>query len=163
VGESIKKGTGPLSDTYAIGELARAFGITARTIRFYEDKGLVAPRRDGAARIYSEGDRRRLALIVRGRRVGLSLAEIKETLELCEVDTALVSEARRAATSLRGRIGALQAQRREIELVIEDLMTATSEIERQLATPGGEARSAYDSHDDSAPADASLHARDPAQ
>jgi DNA-binding transcriptional MerR regulator len=121
-----------LSESYEIGELARAFGITPRAIRFYEDKGLVAPRRDGAARIYSEADRRRLALIVRGRRVGLSLADIKETLDLCSSGTNPAG-ARNAALHLRTRIDALEEQRREIGLVIEELASAADEIEQRLA------------------------------
>lgn len=123
-----------MSESYTIGELARAFGITPRAIRFYEDKGLVAPRRDGSARVYSEADRRRLSLIVRGRRVGLSLAEIKETLDLCATDAGPPS-ARNTVARLRERIDALEEQRREIGLVIEELMRAAGEIEARQTEP----------------------------
>lgn len=151
-----------MSDTYAIGELARAFGITPRAIRFYEDKGLVAPKRDGAARIYSESDRRRLSLIVRGRRVGLSLAEIKDTLELSEVDTIPASEAVSAAARLKARIDALDTQRREIDLVIELLRSAAGEISRRLGAQDSQTTLAYDSHD-GGPANATSPSGDPAQ
>ena len=63
---------------FTIGELAREFDVTPRTIRFYEDQGLLAPRRDGQRRIYGQRDRTRLKLTLRGKRLGLSLAEIRE-------------------------------------------------------------------------------------
>ena len=71
---------------YSIAELAREFAITARTIRFYEDEGLIKPRRQGLTRLYSAGDRTRLGWILRGKRLGFSLAEIKELLDLYQVD-----------------------------------------------------------------------------
>src|SRR5690606_41139111 len=74
---------------YTIGELAREFGITARTIRFYEDKGLLSPLRDGQKRLYRRRDRTRLRLILRGKRLGFSLREIRETFELDRKSTRL--------------------------------------------------------------------------
>src|SRR5436190_55522 len=71
---------------YSIAELAREFAITARTIRFYEDEGLIKPRRQGLTRLYSAHDRVRLSWILRGKRLGFSLAEIKELLDLYQVD-----------------------------------------------------------------------------
>ena len=67
---------------YSIGEMCDEFGVTARALRFYEDEGLIAPERRGHARLYSERDRARLAWILRGKRVGFSLAEIREMLDL---------------------------------------------------------------------------------
>jgi DNA-binding transcriptional MerR regulator len=72
--------------TYTISQLAREFEVTPRALRFYEDKGLLTPRREGMNRVYSHRDRARLQLILRGKRVGLSLIEIKEILYLYKVD-----------------------------------------------------------------------------
>src|SRR5260221_300439 len=71
---------------YSIAELSREFAITPRTIRFYEDEGLIKPRRQGTTRLYSSGDRTRLSWILRGKRLGFSLAEIRELLDLYQVD-----------------------------------------------------------------------------
>jgi DNA-binding transcriptional MerR regulator len=71
-----------MATTYGIAELAREFGVTARAIRFYEDRGFLRPARRGLARIYSESDRRRLRLLLRGKRLGFSLDEIREMLDL---------------------------------------------------------------------------------
>jgi DNA-binding transcriptional MerR regulator len=68
--------------TYGIAELAREFGVTARAIRFYEDRGLLRPTRRGLARVYGESDRRRLRLVLRGKRLGFSLEDIREMLDL---------------------------------------------------------------------------------
>ena len=70
------------NETFTIGDLAREFDVTLRAIRFYEDEGLLAPRREGSRRVYSKRDRVRLKLILRGKRLGFSLAEVREMLEL---------------------------------------------------------------------------------
>lgn len=72
--------------TYSISDLSGQFDVTARTIRFYEDQGLLAPERDGTRRIYMERDKVRLRLILRAKRLGFSLAEIRETLDLYDSD-----------------------------------------------------------------------------
>ena len=72
-------------DNYSITDLAAEFGVTARALRFYEDEGLIAPERIGLARVYSKRDRARLAWILRGKRVGFSLAEIREMIDLYDV------------------------------------------------------------------------------
>ena len=74
--------------TYTIGELAKQFDITTRSIRFYEDEGLLSPRRQGQHRIYNNKDRVRLKLILRGKRLGFSLAETRRLFELYDADTA---------------------------------------------------------------------------
>lgn len=71
-----------MSQTYSISKLSKEFDVTARTIRFYEDKGLVEPKRRGSTRIYSERDRTRLLLTIRGKRIGLSLEECKEIIDM---------------------------------------------------------------------------------
>ncbi|MGI9484134.1 MAG: MerR family transcriptional regulator [Hyphomicrobiales bacterium] len=70
---------------FTIGQLCREFGVTARTLRFYEDKGLLHPTRKGTSRLFSNRDRSRLKIILRGKRIGFSLSEIKETLELYSI------------------------------------------------------------------------------
>src|SRR3954465_12488198 len=72
--------------TYTITELCEEFGVTARALRFYEDEGLISPERQGLSRIYSWRDRARLAWILRGKRVGFSLSEIREMIDLYDVD-----------------------------------------------------------------------------
>jgi DNA-binding transcriptional MerR regulator len=72
--------------TYRIGELSSEFDVTLRTLRFYEDKGLLAPRRIGNTRLYSRADRGRLKLILLGKRVGLSLLDVKEILDLYDAN-----------------------------------------------------------------------------
>src|SRR5260370_34268551 len=86
---------------YSIAELAREFAITARTIRFYEDEGLIKPRRQGLTRLYSAHDHTRLSWILRGKRLGFSLAEIRELLALYQGDRAGVQQLRELL--LRGR------------------------------------------------------------
>ncbi len=79
---------------YSIAELSREFAITPRTIRFYEDEGLIKPRRQGMTRLYGVGDRTRLGWILRGKRLGFSLAEIRELLDLYQVDRTGVQQLR---------------------------------------------------------------------
>ena len=74
-----------MSTTYTISELAKEFGVTTRTIRFYEDQGLLSPKREGTNRVFSPRDRVRLKLALRGKRLGFSLAEIRELFELYDV------------------------------------------------------------------------------
>src|SRR6184192_4942149 len=81
---SVAPETSGRGSTYSISDLAREFALTTRAIRFCEDCGLVAPRRNGRARIYGERERVRIKLILRGKRLGLALAEIRELLDLYE-------------------------------------------------------------------------------
>src|SRR4029078_12458190 len=85
---------------YSIAELSREFEITPRTIRFYEDEGLIKPRRQGLTRLYSAGDRTRLGWILRGKRLGFALAEIREVLDLYQVDRTRFAQPRRALSPL---------------------------------------------------------------
>ena len=81
-----------MTESYGIAELAREFDITTRTVRFYEDKGLLSPERDGQRRIYGPRDRVRLKLIMRGKRLGLSLEEIGELMDLYDADPSEVTQ-----------------------------------------------------------------------
>ncbi|MGI9412360.1 MAG: MerR family transcriptional regulator, partial [Hyphomicrobiales bacterium] len=114
-------------DTYSMTELRREFDVSARTLRFYEDKGLLHPSRDGQNRIFSYRDRARLKLILRGKRVGFSLAEIREILDLYNLRDGQVTQLRVSLDKGRERIAALELQRHEIDEAIADL-TRTCEI-----------------------------------
>ncbi|MES1199585.1 MAG: MerR family DNA-binding transcriptional regulator [Pseudomonadota bacterium] len=116
--------------TYTISELAREFEVTPRALRFYEDKGLLTPRRDGMNRVYSHRDRGRLQLILRGKRVGLSLLEIKELLDLYKVDQR--AQAQAALKKYQARIIAFEAQREDIDAAIEMLHDNISQLKSFL-------------------------------
>lgn len=107
--------------TYSITELCREFEVTPRTLRFYEQKGLLAPARRGWTRIFSYRDRARLRLILRGKRVGFSLDEIREMLDLYNLKDGQVTQLNVASKKMRDRLETLQRQRIEIDRAIEDL------------------------------------------
>ena len=107
--------------TYSITELCREFNVTPRTLRFYEQKGLLAPARRGWTRLFSYRDRARLQLILRGKKVGFSLEEIKEILELYNLKDGQLTQLRVAATKFRERREALLQQRVELEEALQEL------------------------------------------
>ncbi|MFD2234196.1 MerR family transcriptional regulator [Phaeospirillum tilakii] len=106
---------------YSVTELARELGITPRTIRFYEDQGLIRPQRAGNARIYTHRDRARMILILRGKRLGFSLKDIKEFLDLYVVDTTQVEQLRLLVTKVRGRIALLEDQLQAVQTSLSEL------------------------------------------
>jgi DNA-binding transcriptional MerR regulator len=108
-------------------QLARELGITARTIRFYEDKGLISPERAGSTRIYTARDRGRMILILRGKRLGFTLREIKEYLDLYNTDQTKLSQIRALLAGVHKRLEMLRDQRRALETTIDEL----EDIERQ--------------------------------
>ncbi len=118
--------------TFTIRQLCREFGVTPRALRFYEDKGLLSPSRNGLNRIYSPRDRARVLLILRGKRVGFSLAEIREMLDLYDEDEIHATQMAASVTKFRKRIVELEAQRVEIQLAIDGLKTALTAIESRL-------------------------------
>jgi DNA-binding transcriptional MerR regulator len=113
--------------TYTITELSREFDVTPRTLRFYEDKGLLNPTRNGQNRIYAYRDRVRLKLILQGKRVGFPLAEIKELLDLYDLRDGQVTQLRVALDKFDERIDGLRHQKADIEEAIADL-TRTREL-----------------------------------
>ncbi|WP_334176621.1 MerR family DNA-binding transcriptional regulator [Pseudoxanthobacter sp.] len=123
---------GQLQTAYTIGELAREFGVTLRTLRFYEDRGLINPRREGAARVYSRRDRARLKLVLMGKRVGLSLAEISEMLALYDLRDGQVGQMRAAVERFQTQIGVLESQKRDIEQAIDDLKRTVALVSGML-------------------------------
>lgn len=124
---------------YSIAELAREFGITARTIRFYEDEGLIKPKRQGLTRLYSVGDRTRLGWILRGKRLGFSLAEIKELIDLYQVDRTGVQQMRELLKRLRHLHGDLQEKRRDLDAHIKEISEAENMVAAELKRRGVQA------------------------
>jgi len=107
--------------TYSINELACDFGVTPRTLRHYEDQGLITPERQGQTRIYHSEDRARLAWILRGKRVGFSLLEIGEMLDLYDIGDQRKTQQSVTVDRCRKRIDALEAQRDDINATIDEL------------------------------------------
>jgi len=118
--------------TFSITQLAEEFNLTTRAIRFYEDKGLLKPERQGQTRIYHPRDRARLILIVRGRLVGLALSEIKEILSLYDLEDGCETQNRVAIDKFKRRIASLEKQRKEIELQITTLKESCARLESTL-------------------------------
>jgi DNA-binding transcriptional MerR regulator len=106
---------------YSIGDLADEFRITTRAIRFYEARGLLAPRRVGANRRYSRRDRARLILILRGKNLGLSLEDIGEYLALYDADPARVKQTALLLEKVEGHIADLQQKRADLDRTLRDL------------------------------------------
>jgi len=106
---------------FTIGDLAKEFGCTLRTLRFYEDKGLLNPKRDGMNRIYNRRDRARLKLVLMGKRVGFSLTEIRDMLDLYDLRDGQVTQLRVALSRFNEQIAILEVQRKDIEQAIEEL------------------------------------------
>ena len=119
--------------SYSIGELAEEFGVTSRALRLYEEEGLLDPERDGTRRIYSERDRVRLRLILRGKRLGWSLAEIRESFDLYDSSHGEEAQLERMLDKLQQRRDTLLAQRRDIDSALRDLDNVESNAREALA------------------------------
>ncbi len=119
-------------DTFTITELSREYGVTARAIRFYEDKGLLAPRRNGQQRIFSQRDRARLKLILQGKRVGFSLNEIGEMLDLYDLGDRRETQLRHTKEKFAKQIVDLEQQREDLEAALEELKKGIELVDRRL-------------------------------
>jgi DNA-binding transcriptional MerR regulator len=124
---------------YSIAELAREYGITARTIRFYEDEGLIKPRRQGLTRLYTGGDLARLGWILRGKRLGFSLAEIKELLDLYHVDRTGVQQLRELQRRSRLHVEDLLRRRADLDAHIKEFEEVETQVATELKRRGAEA------------------------
>ena len=119
--------------TYSIRQLCREFGATARALRFYEDKGLLTPARKGQTRVYDARDRARLKLILRGRRIGFTLQEIQEMLDLYDRKDHNVHQMAVALPRHRAQIAALRQQLEDIEGAIQTAEEACQWMEKTLS------------------------------
>ena len=122
-----------MAELYSVSELANDLGVTPRALRFYEDKGLIAPQRAGNTRVYTHRDRGRLMLILRGKRLGFTLREVREWLDLYEVDPDQAAQLTRLEDKVRKRIDALEQQRDDLDATLEELREILAQVERRLA------------------------------
>ncbi len=106
---------------FSVTELARDLGVTPRTIRFYEDQGLISPQRAGNTRVYTHRDRARMILILRGKQLGFSLRDIKEYLDLYVVDTTQSEQLQHLVKKARERITQLEAQLGAVKTTLQEL------------------------------------------
>ena len=124
--------TGAATELFTVNQLAEELGVTARAIRFYEAKGLIAPRRAGTTRVFDRRDRARLMLVLRGKRLGFSLASIREFLDLYDADRSQGAQLRLLLDSTRERIRELERQRVDLDQTLRELREVEAEAERVL-------------------------------
>ncbi|HEX5613041.1 MAG TPA: MerR family DNA-binding transcriptional regulator [Burkholderiales bacterium] len=117
---------------YTIGELAREFDVTPRAIRFYEDQGLLAPKRIGQRRVYAQRDRTRLKLTLRGKRLGLTLSEIRELIEMYEPGRDERPQLERFLAVLENHKSALEQQRADLESQLAEIGAFEKRLRKQL-------------------------------
>ena len=125
-----------MTQTFSITELAQEFDITTRAVRFYEDQGLLAPWREGQRRIYGQRERVRLKLIMRGKRLGFSLDEIKTILDLYDADPGEVAQLRHFLAKIRERRRLLRQQQEDIAAILSELDGIESQCRTILAHKG---------------------------
>jgi DNA-binding transcriptional MerR regulator len=118
---------------FSISELAREFDVTPRAIRFYEDQGLIAPRREGQRRVYTPRDRTRLKLTLRGKRLGLTLSEIKELIDMYEPGRDQRAQLERFLAVLDAHKTSLAQQRADLEAQLSEIQTFEKRVRKQLA------------------------------
>lgn len=122
-----------------IGEMSEQFDVTLRTLRFYEDKGLIAPKRIGVTRLYSRKDRARVKLILLGKKVGFSLIEVKQLIELYEPGGTNDAQLRATHGKAITQLETLKAQRVAIEEAIEELVSGINIVAERLGAARAEA------------------------
>jgi len=123
-----------MTRVFTIRQLTKEFGVTARALRFYEEEGLIAPSRRGQTRLYAARDRARIALILRGRRVGFSLAELRELLDLYDGPGGSATQMVEARRKFAERIAVLEQQKIDIAESLEELRRGIASIDAVLAT-----------------------------
>lgn len=132
--------TESINDKSSIGDLARELDVTPRAIRFYEDEGLLSPRRDGGRRVYSKRDFVRLKLILRGKRLGFSLADVREMLELYDSAPDERPQLEKFVAALAARRELLERQRDEIDEVLEEIRGFERQSRKLLNARGAKRR-----------------------
>jgi len=120
-------------DLVRIGEMAKKYGVTLRTLRFYEDKGLLNPQRDGSTRLYTRRDRARLKLILLGRKVGFSLRDVKQMMDLYDPTGSNTKQLRLTLDKSEKQLARLQKQRALIEDAINELSNSMAAVRQMLA------------------------------
>jgi DNA-binding transcriptional MerR regulator len=125
-----------------IGEMAKKFGVTLRTLRFYEDKGLLHPHRDGSTRLYTRRDKARLKLILLGRKVGFSLRDVKQMMDLYDPSGTNTKQLRLALDKSEKQLARLQKQRDVIEDAINELSNSMTLVRKMLAERSTQTNSA---------------------
>ena len=130
-----------MTETFGIAEMSREFGVTPRTIRFYEAEGLLAPLRDGQRRIFRGRDRTRLRLILRGRRLGFPLAEVREIVGLYDAPSGEAGQLAYLLDRIAARKADLEDKRRDIEASLDDLDGVAADCRARLAELDGTGRS----------------------
>ncbi|OKH87910.1 MerR family DNA-binding transcriptional regulator [Thalassospira sp. TSL5-1] len=126
-----------MTDSFSITDLAREFDVTTRTIRFYEDQGLIAPERQGQTRIYGQRDRVRLRLIMRGKRLGFALKEIRDLLDLYETDRSEITQLTTLIDKIDERRDTLRKQRADIDATLEELDMLEENCQQELSRKSG--------------------------
>lgn len=121
------------TEVMTIRQMCDAFDVTPRTLRFYESKELLFPVREGTRRLFTKRDRARLKLILRGKRFGFSLEDIRQILDLYERDGSNQLQAVRTYELARERLAQMEAQRAELDIAIQELRTELTEGEKMIA------------------------------
>ena len=124
----------PDATAYSISDLAQEFNLTTRAIRFYEDEGLLQPGRSGRRRVYSARDRVRLKLILRGKRLGFSLSDVRDIIEMYDLDAGETGQLRYFLNQIQERREALEQQRSDIDLTLRELDEIESQCQGRLAS-----------------------------
>ncbi len=119
---------------YSISELSELYDVTSRTLRHYEERGLLSPKRRGQQRFYQERDRVRLQLILRGRRLGFGLKEIQEMLDLYDADPTEMSQLQEVIRRGDVKIQELRFQIDELQTIINEILELRAKMEQRLAT-----------------------------
>jgi DNA-binding transcriptional MerR regulator len=132
-GESVAKVSDVSEGYIRIGDMAKQFDVTLRTLRFYEDKGLLNPRREGSSRLYTRRDVARLKLIMLGRRIGFSLREVKQIMDLYDPHGSNTKQLRTALDKSERQLGRLERQRATIDDAIVELKDAMASWRSALA------------------------------
>lgn len=117
---------------FKIGEMAKIYGVTLRTLRFYEDKGLLQPKREGSSRLYTRRDRARLKLILLGRKIGFSLRDVKQMIDLYDPSGSNAKQLRLTLDKSEKQLGRLQKQRAALDEAIDELGSLMAVVRRML-------------------------------